>query len=201
LICGPISLSNALSRFVNLLRGNRLGIHTSNEIDAIHALSLVDINDPFQFYLALKACLITSRVQLGPFNKLYLQFWGTGPKLKKPTDGEDEESEQDEKSVAFRKLDQSPSDDRSRKGSTKQGSNYEEIPIFTYSAVENLKQKDFEEITQSEVFLMDQVFKRLQIKIKEKKAAGSGPQNQAVWLICVGRSVSPRSAAVKLLIF
>ncbi len=156
-------------RFVNLLRGNRLGIHTSNEIDAIHALSLVDINDPFQFYLALKACLITSRVQLGPFNKLYLQFWGTGPKLKKPTDGEDEESEQDEKSVAFRKLDQSPSDDRSRKGSTKQGSNYEEIPIFTYSAVENLKQKDFEEITQSEVFLMDQVFKRLQIKIKEKK--------------------------------
>ena len=156
-------------RFVNLLRGNRLGIHTSNEIDAIHALSLVDINDPFQFYLVLKTCLITSRVQLGLFNKLYLQFWGTGPKLKKPTEGEEEESAQDEKSVVFRKLDQSPSDDRSRKGSSKHGSNYEEIPTFTYSAVENLKQKDFEEITQSEVALMDQVFKRLQIKIKEKK--------------------------------
>jgi len=156
-------------RFVNLLRRNRLAVHTSNEIDAIHALSLVDINDPFQFYLALKACMITNRAQLGPFNRLYVQFWGTGPKIKKPTEGDEEESADDEKSVVFKKLDQSPSDDRSKKGSSKHGSTYDEVPTFTYSAVENLKQKDFEEIPQEEVGLMDQVFKRLQIKIKEKK--------------------------------
>ena len=76
-------------RFVNLLRNNRIAVHTSNEIDAIHALSLVDINDPFQFYLSLKSCLITSQAQLVPFNRCYLQFWGTGPKLKKPTDGDE----------------------------------------------------------------------------------------------------------------
>lgn len=156
-------------RFVNLLRQNRLGIHTSNEIDAIHALSLVDINDPFQFYLALKACMITNRAQLGPFNRLYLQFWGTGPKIKKPTEGDEEESAEDEKSVVFKRLDQTPSEDRSKKGSTKHSSVYDEVPTFTYSAVENLKQKDFEEIPQEEVCLMDQIFKRLQIRIREKK--------------------------------
>ncbi len=165
-------------RFVNLLRLNRLGVHTSNEMDAIQALSLVDINDPFQFYLALKTCMITNHAQLGPFNRLYLQFWGTGPKLKKPTDGDEEDSGQDDKSVVFKKLDQSPSDDRSRKGSSKHSNIYEEVPTFTYSAVENLKQKDFEEISQAEVTLMDQVFKRLQIKIKEKKGRRFKPSKK-----------------------
>lgn len=156
-------------RFINLLRRNRLGIHTSNELDAMHALSLIDINDPFQFYYALKTCLLTSYAQTCPFNRLYMQFWGTGPKLKKPTDGDEEQTGEDEKSVVFRKLDENPSDANSRKGSSKHSNVYEEVPTFTYSAVENLRQKDFEEITQAEVAMMDQVFKRLQVKIKEKK--------------------------------
>ncbi|MCP4714138.1 MAG: VWA domain-containing protein, partial [Deltaproteobacteria bacterium] len=162
-------LIDRVIRFVNLLRQNRLGVHTSNEMDAIHALSLVDINDPFQFYLALKTCMITSHTQLSTFNRLYLQFWGTGPRLKKQTEGDEEESGQDEKSVTFKRLDESPSDDRSRKGSSKHSDIYEEVPTFTYSAVENLKQKDFEDIPQAEVAMMDQIFRRLQIKIREKK--------------------------------
>ncbi len=156
-------------RFINLLRRNRLSVHISNEIDAIHALSLVDINDPFQFYLALKTCLLTSYAQTVTFNRLYLQFWGTGPKLKKPTDSDEEQSEQDEKTVVFKKQDESPSEDQSRKGSTRHSTIYEEVPTFTYSAAETLRKKDFEEITQSEVALLEEVFKRLQIKIKEKK--------------------------------
>jgi uncharacterized protein len=156
-------------RFINLLRRNRIPVHTASEIDAVHALSLVDINDPFQFYLALKTCLLTSRAQLVPFNRLYMQFWGTGPKLKKPTDGDEETSGPDEKSVVFKKLDHSPSEDNARKGASKHSNVYEEVPTFTYSAAETLRQKDFEEITQSEVAMLDQVFKRLKIKIREKK--------------------------------
>jgi len=172
-----VELIERIVRFINLLRRNRLAVHTSNEIDAMHALSLIDINDPFQFYLVLKTCLLTSRAQIGTFNRIYLQFWGTGPKLKKPTDGDDEETEQDEKSVVFRKLDESPSDDKSRKGSSKHSNIYEEVPTFTYSSIENLRQKDFEEISQAEVSMMDQVFKRLQIKIKEKKGRRFKPSN------------------------
>ncbi len=171
-------LMDRVIRFINLLRRNRLAVHTSNEIDAIHALSLVDINDPFQFYLALKTCLITSHSQINAFNRLYLQFWGTGPKLKKPTDGDDEEEGgKDDKSVIFRKLDDSPSGDKSRKGSKKTGSDYQEVPTFTYSATENLRQKDFEQISQEEVAMMDDVFKRLQIKIREKKGRRFKPSN------------------------
>ena len=115
-----LGLIDRILRFAAYLRANRFPVHTSCEIDAFAALKFVDINDPFQFYMALRTSFVTKNTQLNLFNNLYLGFWGTAPKI--PVKGDDEEEEsQDQEKQQIRKLDEEPSEDKGRKSGKKQG--------------------------------------------------------------------------------
>ncbi len=164
-----VALVHRMIRFMNFLRDNRFPVHTASEIDAAQALSVIDIEDPFQFYMALRSCLVINHTHIPLFNRLYMTFWGTGPRIHKPPEDEDEQTEDQQSSVMHRRLDEEPSEGRSRKSGKREGPQYDEVPAFTYSVHEALKQKDFEKLSEKELPLLDELFKRMRLKIREKK--------------------------------
>src|SRR5208337_309584 len=73
-----MALMERVVRFMNFLRSSRFPVHTVSEINAARALTLIDIEDPFQFYMALRVCMVIHHAHVGLFNRLYRTFWGTG---------------------------------------------------------------------------------------------------------------------------
>lgn len=155
--------------FANLLRKNRVPVHTVNEIDAISALNHIDINNRFEFYHALKANMIASRKHFAVFDHLFLTYWRTGVSMPKRYGGETEEPDEGDSSVHKESGADKDEDVPSRKDSKKRSNIYEEITVPTHSLTEALKEKDFEDVTDHEVALFDEVFKNLRVNVKEKK--------------------------------
>jgi hypothetical protein len=172
------ALLERVIRFMNFLRAHRFPVHTASEIDAAKALSLIDIDDPFQFYMALRSCLVITHTHIPLFNRLYMTFWGTGPRIHKPSEEEDEEAEEQQSSVIQRKLDEEPSEGKSRKSGKHESPEYDEVPAFTYSVHESLKKKDFEKISEKELPLLDELFKRMKLKIREKRGRRFKPSKR-----------------------
>jgi hypothetical protein len=163
------ALIKRILRFAVLLRNNRVPVHTASEIHTIAALKHVDINNRFEFYMALKANLLVSYKYYAVFDYLFLQFWRTGVTIPKRCGGSSEEPDEEQKPV----IKQSGSDEDTKvdtKKDAKKDSNlYAETSVPTYSLSERLREKDFEEVKDEDLNLFDEAFKNLRINVKERK--------------------------------
>ncbi len=163
------ALIKRILRFAVLLRQNRVPVHTASEIDTIAALRHVDINNRFEFYMALRANLLVSYKYYAVFDYLFLQFWRTGLTIPKRYGGSSEDPDEDQSPG----MKQSGSDEDTRadtkKDAKKESSLYQEISVPTYSLSERLREKDFEEVKDEELSLFDEAFKTLRINVKERK--------------------------------
>jgi uncharacterized protein len=163
------ALIKRILRFAVLLRNNRVPVHTASEIDTIAALKHVDINNRFEFYMALKANLLVSYKYYAVFDYLFLQFWRTGVTIPKRYGGSSEEPDEEQKPL----IKQSGSDEDTKvdtKKDAKKDSNlYAETSVPTYSFSERLREKDFEEVKDEDLHLFDEAFKTLRINVKERK--------------------------------
>jgi len=162
------ALMERVVRFMNFLRRSRFPVHTVSEINAARALTLIDIEDPFQFYMALRVCMVIHHAHVGLFNRLYMTFWGTGPRVPMPPDDGDEAAEEPAVSVAKR-LDEESAEESSRKSGKKRLTQDEEAPVFAHSVHESLREKDFERILENELPFLDELFKRMRLKSRERK--------------------------------
>ena len=72
--------------FADLLRKNRVPVHTAKELDAIAALQYVDISKLSEFYMALKATMLVSNKHFPIFDQLFAQFWSGGGNASMPGD-------------------------------------------------------------------------------------------------------------------
>ncbi len=171
-------LLRRILRFARLLRKNRIPVYTANERDAISALAHIDINSRFEFYMALKANMITSQKFQAAFDILFLQFWRTGVSMPPTTFGGENE-EPDQKDSTVQKRSKHDEDERGspKKDSKKLSNQYSETQVPTYSIGESLRDKDFELITQYEMALFDELFRNLRIKIREKTGRRFKPSN------------------------
>ncbi|MDO8723360.1 MAG: VWA domain-containing protein [Syntrophales bacterium] len=172
--------------FADLLRKNRVPIHTADELDTIAALQYVDINSLFEFYMALKTTLLVSYKYFPIFDQLFLQFWRAGENIPK-RDGdtsEDQEGEQNslmkqsdseeypdeqQNSVTEQSGSEEDADVQSKKDAKKESNPYAETSVPTYSLSDTLRKKDFEDIQPAELAVFDEIFKSLRINVKEKK--------------------------------
>jgi uncharacterized protein len=171
-----MALMERVVLFMSFLRGNRFPVHTVSEINAARALTLIDIEDPFQFYMALRVCLVIHHMRLGLFNRLYMAFWGTGPRVPMPPDDGKEDDEAPAISVAKR-LDEESAEESSRKSGKKRLTPDDEVPVFAHSIHESLREKDFERILESEMPLLDELFKRMRLQSRERKGRRFKPSN------------------------
>lgn len=172
------SLIQRIIKFAQLLRINKIPVHTSNERDAISALVHIDINSRFEFYLALRTNMLMSQKYRAAFDVLFLQFWRTGISIPKQFGGSNDEP--DEKDSTVDKENKSPEDEEDgnpKKDSKKLSNQYEEIAVPTYSLGQSLREKDFELITAYEIALFDEIFRNFRITVKEKLGRRFKPSN------------------------
>ncbi len=172
--------------FADLLRKNRVPVHTAKELDAIAALQHVDISNMRQFYLTLRSTLLVSNRYFPVFDRLFQEFWNNEGDLAQPADGTPEEQDKKQnppekqkggKENPSEQGESSKKEDNSEKeaklgtaeDSEEEGASSKEITVPTYSLTERLREKDFEDIKPSEFAEFDDLFKKLRIKVKEKR--------------------------------
>ncbi|SPF45653.1 conserved hypothetical protein [Syntrophobacter sp. SbD1] len=172
-----MALMERVVRFMNFLRRNRFPVHTVSEINAARALTLIDIEDQFQFYMALRVCMVIHHTHLGLFNRLYMKFWGTGPRIPMPPDDGEEDAEEQSPSVAKR-LDMESAVESSRKSGKKRLAQDEEAPVLAHSIYESLREKDFERILESEMPLLEELLKRMRLRTRERKGRRFKPSKR-----------------------
>ena len=155
--------------FADLLRKNRVPIHTVKELDAIAALQYVDINSLFEFHMALKATLLVSNKYFPIFDQLFLQFWRAGENIPKRYGGTSEDPEGEQNSLMKQGGSEEDADVQSKEGSEKESNPDTETSVPTYSLSDTLRERDFEDIQPAELAEFDEMFKSLRINVKEKK--------------------------------
>jgi len=172
--------------FADLLRKNRVPVHTAKELDAIAALQYVDISKLSEFYMALKATMLVSNKHFPIFDQLFTQFWsGRGnaslpggdtsgvPVQKQNTKdkqrGPEKSAEERQGSANDGKDSQEGAKVLLQSDSKEQGNSSDETSLPTYSLIETLREKDFEDIQPSEFVGFDELFKSLRINDKEKR--------------------------------
>lgn len=174
--------------FADLLRKNRVPVHTAKELDVIAALQHIDISSLSQFYMVLKATMLVSNKYFPIFDQLFRQFWSAGGGVPKPGDDASGGPEENQTTAEEESAKEKPPEqqglsmkDKQDKGSEKEakveaeedskeeGEPSEETSVPTYSLTERLREKDFEDIQPSEFAEFDELFKTLRINVKEKK--------------------------------
>ena len=155
--------------FADLLRKNRVPIHTVKELDAIAALQYVDINSLFEFHMALRVTLLVSNKYFPIFDQLFLQFWRAGENIPKRYGGTSEDPEGEQNSLMKQGGSEEDADVQSKEGSEKESNPDTETSVPTYSLSDTLRERDFEDIQPAELAEFDEMFKSLRINVKEKK--------------------------------
>jgi len=155
--------------FADLLRKNRVPIHTVKELDAIAALQYVDINSLFEFHMALRVTLLVSNKYFPIFDQLFLQFWRAGENIPKRYGGTSEDPEGEQNSLMKQGGSEEDADVQSKEGSEKESNPDTETSVPTYSLSDTLRERDFEDIQPAELAEFDEIFKSLRINVKEKK--------------------------------
>jgi uncharacterized protein with von Willebrand factor type A (vWA) domain len=162
------ALIQRVARFMGFLRRNGFAVHTAGAIDAARALTFIDIDDPFQFYMALRTSLVILHAHIGQFNRLYSTFWGGKQPIPVPAEDDEESAEEQQPSVV-KGLGGESSELNPRTSGEKRRTRDGEAPAFTFSARESLWEKDFGHIQDSELPILEELFKRIGLRSRERK--------------------------------
>ncbi|MGB5158004.1 VWA domain-containing protein [Desulfobacterium sp. N47] len=156
--------------FADLLRINRVPVHMTNQLDAMAAIKHADIKSRFEFYMALKTTMLVSHKYFPVFDQLFDQFWKKEDDLLSihRNNSETKDGEQyAEAKLSADKKDEKEKSEENREEENKPPS--EAVSLPTYSLLDTLKEKDFENVRPEELLVFDELFKTLRIKIKEKR--------------------------------
>ncbi len=158
--------------FGRLLREVGLDVGPGQLIDAARALLCIDINRPDDFYHTLRCTLVTRQEDLLLFDLAFDLFWRRGLETRSllaQADGQIRARRPREPVPALRRL---------RAGATEREEGHEDDQkaetvverLYTYSAVEVLRKKNFEAFTPEEVEQARRLIARLRWRLAERPA-------------------------------
>ena len=153
------SISDNIVMFCRYLRSKGFSVSTEEEATALDALKYIDLSQPENFSLALKASLCRSKKQLDVFNELFSTFW---KELHKSVDAKIKEQKTKKTAVSpeqqFKSLTSWLSGNR----------NNETEETAAYSRNENLMHKDFSAVPEDELEELMQSLKSLSKQLAAK---------------------------------
>ena len=137
------SISANIVQFCRFLRTRGYTIGTEEEITSLNALHHIDLANPDEFLLAMKATLCKSKKQLNEFDELFFTYW---KELKKAVDSKLKEEKTLKKNAA------SPNEQfKSLSSWLKGNQNNETLETASYSSFESLSRKDFSTVPDDEI--------------------------------------------------
>ncbi|MCW5516988.1 vWA domain-containing protein [Muriicola sp. Z0-33] len=165
LIAYRTALSANMLYFCRFLRNKGFNLGPSEEADALNAISLVPIGEEKFFRQSLKTVLAKNNYQFNAFNDLYTEFWdqyakAVNSKLKEDQPEKNTLSDAQKKEAQFNAL----------KDWLNLSPSTEEISLHSYSAIEVLTKKNFQDLSDDEMLLMMSLLKRLARKIAHQKS-------------------------------
>ncbi len=165
LIKHQTELSGNLVLLCRFLRKKGFPLSTTEEADALKAISFLPINKEKYFKQALKTILVKNQYQYEKFNGYYDEFW---TQLSKASDSKrkDKQEKKDKKT----KAQQQEARFDSLKSWLNLSPSEEEKEVSTFSDLEVLTKKNFADLSEDEMKLMMQLLKRLAKKVAHQKS-------------------------------
>lgn len=165
LITSQTEISGNVVLFCRFLRAKGFSLTTTEEADALQALTFVGIKQALDVKRALKAVLTKNYYQQTLFDDYYLEFWeqlskATNSKIKKIKTEKDKRSDSQMKLAQFESLKNwlnlNPSKDIKE--------------VASHSDAEVLSKKNFTDLSEAEMRLMMRFLQRLARKIAHQKS-------------------------------
>ena len=167
-----------LGRFCRFLREQRVPVALDKEIDAASALLHIDLLDPQEFYLSMKATLLSRKKDEPVFDELFRLFWtdqsrsGLPRQMKLQKRQATGPSRQIRKGLAAARNDEETAE-RDETGKTTQ-----DQPIPSYSPEELLRKKSFEAFTEADLEAMDRLLTELVVKLVTRRSRRLWPSHR-----------------------
>ncbi|MBX5444037.1 VWA domain-containing protein [Sphaerobacter sp.] len=183
----PDTFVNRAIRFGRALR--RAGINTTSGqvMDFVRAVEHIDIGRRSEFREAARACLVTHRDDLEVFDKIFDIYWRAKPDFTveapegvQPDDTipfEDEEAEEGEGEQQQDGAEREGAEGRRRLEmveSSEEAADLDdsdsESDVFSYSAAEILREKDFADLTEDELAQTRRLMENLQWRLGKRRS-------------------------------
>ena len=167
-----------LGRFCRFLREQRVPVALDKEIDAASALLHIDLLDPQEFYLSMKATLLSRKKDEPVFDELFRLFWtdqsrsGLLQQMKLQKCQATGPSRHIRKGLAAARNDEETAE-RDDSGKTTQ-----DQPIPSYSPEELLRKKSFEAFTETDLEAMDRLLTELVVKLVTRRSRRLWPSDR-----------------------
>ena len=178
------SISANIVQFCRFLRTRGYTIGTEEEITSLNALHHIDLANPDEFLLAMKATLCKSKKQLNEFDELFFTYW---KELKKAVDSKLKEEKTLKKNAA------SPNEQfKSLSSWLKGNQNNETLETASYSSFESLSRKDFSTVPDDEIDELMKCMKSLSRQLAASKCCRPMRSHSLITRPCT--SIRPSSA-------
>ncbi len=158
-------LSSNIVLLCRFLRTKGFPVSTSEEADALRAITYLPIDKEMYFKGALKAVLTKNQYQQTIFDELYIEFWqqlskATDSKLKDLEEKRPKQSDSQKKQAQFESLKEwlnlHPSE--------------EEKEVSSYSTIDVLAKKDFVDLSAEEMLLMIRMLRKMARRMAHQKS-------------------------------
>jgi uncharacterized protein len=152
-----------VARFARALRERQVPTGLADEVDAVTALTLVDVADRDEVRRALPVALKIQRRDAAAFEELFDRFWAGEPSEEAPSDAPRTDSR---RAAPLRKGGAGPSG----QSASDESRNVPEGDFPGYSPEELLRRKPFEACTQADLLAMERLVARAAYRLATRRS-------------------------------
>jgi uncharacterized protein with von Willebrand factor type A (vWA) domain len=167
-----------LGSFCRVLREQEVPVALDKEIHAASALLHIDLLDPQEFYLSMKATLLSWKKDEPVFDELFRLFWTDQSRSGVPRQTKLQERQAAGPSRPIRKGLEAVRDGEEPDEGGQTGTGTEDQPIPSYSPEELLRKKSFEAFTEADLEAMDRLLSELVVKLATRRSRRLWPSDR-----------------------
>jgi uncharacterized protein with von Willebrand factor type A (vWA) domain len=167
-----------LGRFCRILRERGIPVSLDKELDAASALLHIDLLDPLDFYLSIKATLLSRKQDERVFDEAFRLFWTDRTRSGLPRQMKRRERKVTGLFRQIRKDLVAAGSEEETGNRDETGSGTEDQPIPGYSPVELLRRKSFEAFTESDLEEMERALAEMVVKLVTRRSRRLRPSDR-----------------------
>jgi uncharacterized protein len=167
-----------LGRFCRILREQGIPVSLDKEIDAASALLHIDLLDPQDFYLSIKATLLSRKKDERVFDEAFQLFWTDQTQSGLPRQIKRQERKATGLSRHIRKALVAAGSEEETGNRDETETSTEDQPIPSYSPEELLRRKSFEAFTESDLEEMEHALTEMVVKLVTRRSRRLRPSDQ-----------------------
>ena len=167
-----------LDRFCRFLREQGVPVALDKEIDAASALLHIDLPDPQEFYLSMKATLLSRKKDEELFDEVFRVFWTDQIRSGWLRQAKLQKRQASGPSRHIRKGLVAARSDEETGNSDDTGTSAEDQPLPSYSPEELLRRKSFEAFTEADLEEMDHVLTEMVVKLVTRRSRRLWPSDR-----------------------